>query len=78
MTVEFELKQMTCGHCAGTIVRAVAQVDPRAHVDVDIPRCLVRIARIAPVEAAAAALAEAVRSAGYIPAPRTANRPPGV
>jgi len=41
--IEFTVPDMTCGHCAGRIRSAVAEVDVKATVDIDIARKLVRI-----------------------------------
>lgn len=62
--LEFTVPDMTCSHCAGTITRAVAAVDPAAVVTVELPVHRVR------VEAAAAgadAIESAIRDAGYTP-----------
>ena len=32
--IDFEVSDMSCGHCAATITRAVQAVDPKAEVDV--------------------------------------------
>ncbi len=59
--VTFQVSDMTCGHCAGTITRAVADVDKSAQVEIQIPRRLVRVSSTA----SAAQLAEAIQNAGY-------------
>ncbi len=41
--IEFTIPDMTCGHCAGRIRTAVAEVDARANVDIDIASHTVRI-----------------------------------
>lgn len=41
--IEFTVPDMTCGHCAGRIRSAVAEVDANATVDIDIARHAVRI-----------------------------------
>ncbi|QJW85558.1 heavy-metal-associated domain-containing protein [Ramlibacter terrae] len=61
--VTFQVSDMTCGHCASAIFRAVASVDKDARVDIRIQQKLVRIDS----SAAAAELAEAIRDAGYTP-----------
>lgn len=33
---EFNLPDMTCGHCASTVTKAVKQLDPDAKVEVDL------------------------------------------
>jgi copper chaperone len=59
--VTFQVSDMTCGHCASTIARAVASVDKDARLAVDIPRKLVQVSSTA----APGELAEAIAEAGY-------------
>lgn len=61
--VTFQVNDMTCGHCASTIAKAVAAVDKSARVEVDILRKRVRVSG----EASVRDLAEAIRDAGYTP-----------
>jgi copper chaperone len=61
--VTFQVNDMTCGHCASTIAKAVAAVDKSARVEVDIPRKRVRVSG----EASVTDLTEAIRDAGYTP-----------
>lgn len=61
--VTFQVNDMTCGHCASTIARAIAGVDKAAQLDIRIAQKLVRVGSTAP----AAELAEAIRGAGYTP-----------
>jgi len=35
--IEFEVKNMSCGHCVGSVTKAVKQIDPAAEVEVDLP-----------------------------------------
>jgi copper chaperone len=62
----FRGDDMTCGHCASSITKAVRAVDAGATVEVNLGQHLVRIA---PTEADAAELAEAITEAGYTPVP---------
>ncbi|MBI2770376.1 MAG: heavy-metal-associated domain-containing protein [Burkholderiales bacterium] len=57
----FRIPDMTCGHCASTIARAVASVAKDARLDFNIPEKLVRISG----DTAEAELAEAIADAGY-------------
>jgi copper chaperone len=41
--MELEVKDMTCGHCAGVITKAVRDVDAQAKVDIDVAARTVRI-----------------------------------
>ena len=59
----FRIPDMTCGHCASTIARAVASVDKNARLEVSIPQKLVTVASAAPESE----LADAIREAGYSP-----------
>jgi copper chaperone len=57
----FRIPDMTCGHCASTIARAVATVAKDAGLDFDIQKKLVRISGDTPE----AELAKAIVDAGY-------------
>lgn len=71
--VTFRVPDMTCGHCAGTIARAVAAVDEGARLDVRVGERLVSITS----PAAEADFAAAIREAGYTPHPvEAASAPP--
>ena len=59
--VTFRVPDMTCGHCAGTITKALITIDEAARVEVDVPGKLVAVTS----KAAHAELAEAIRKAGY-------------
>lgn len=61
--ITFQVNDMTCGHCASAISRAVAGVDQEARLDIRIEQKLVLIASTA----SRAELAEAIRTAGYTP-----------
>jgi len=60
----YRVDDMTCGHCASTITKAVRAVDAGAKVEVDLAQQLVTVE---PTEADAAELAEAITAAGYTP-----------
>lgn len=60
----FEVTDMTCGHCASTITKAVKAVDPAADVQVDLGRHLVSVS----TAANAGAVQKAIADAGYTPA----------
>lgn len=61
--VTFQVNDMTCGHCASVISRAVAAVDKSARLDIRIQQKLVKVDSSASV----AELAEAIQDAGYTP-----------
>jgi copper chaperone len=62
--IDLKLPTMTCGHCAATVRRTIAQCDPHAQIDIDLPGQRVRIES----EVAADALKHALREEGYPPA----------
>jgi copper chaperone len=62
--IAFEVRDMSCGHCAGTITKAVATVDRDATVRIDLATHRVEID---PVAADAAQLRGAIETAGYTP-----------
>ncbi|HSX92458.1 MAG TPA: heavy-metal-associated domain-containing protein [Hydrogenophaga sp.] len=59
--ITFHVSDMTCGHCASAIARAVASVDKDARLAADIPRKLVQVSSTA----APGELVEAIAEAGY-------------
>lgn len=66
----FEVNDMTCGHCAGTIAKALNGMDAEAKVFIDLVRHLVTVeAATAPADA----LANAIREAGYTAVPLPAS-----
>ena len=62
--ISFEVKDMTCGHCASTITKAVMSADHAAKVQIDLASHRVTIE---PVGANAARLQDAITQAGYTP-----------
>ena len=61
--IEFKVEDMTCGHCASTIARAVKDVDAAGRCEVDLAAKRVRIESARPAEDFRAAIEEA----GYTP-----------
>lgn len=62
--VEFQVADMTCGHCVSVVTKAVKDVDENATVDIELAQHLVRI------ESASTDVTElesAIREAGYTP-----------
>ena len=57
--IEFQVNDMTCGHCVGAITQAVAAVAPAASVEIDLPTHRVRIDGSDQAEALRAAIADA-------------------
>lgn len=62
--IEFEIKNMSCGHCVGAITKAVKQLDATATVQADLASKIVKVESGQSREVLAAALVEA----GYAPA----------
>ena len=60
----FDVKDMTCAHCASTITQAVKAIDPRAVVQIDLATHRVVIDQ---GRADAQALRQAIAEAGYTP-----------
>ncbi|APO68087.1 heavy metal-associated domain-containing protein [Rhizobium gallicum] len=58
---EFEIQNMTCGHCASTVEKAIKAADPEASAIIDLT------ARTATVETRndPAAISAAIEKAGY-------------
>ncbi|RUM95730.1 copper chaperone [Pseudaminobacter arsenicus] len=63
--LKLNVPDMTCGHCAGTVTKAVQSVDSHASVTVDLPSKTVSI--VTAVDPAK--ISKAVEAAGY------ANKP---
>ena len=61
--IEISVNDMTCGHCASTITRAVKDVDASGRCEVDLAARKVRIQS----GEAAQAFVEAIAEAGYTP-----------
>jgi copper chaperone len=64
--ISFEVKDMSCGHCASTITKALKATDKDAKVQVDLASHRVDVE---PAAAQAQELAEAIKEAGYTPIP---------
>lgn len=60
---EFQINDMTCGHCASTITKAVHSLDQAAKVEIDLAAKRVRVeSPVGPLK-----LAAAIRGAGFTP-----------
>ena len=62
-TIDLAIDDMTCGHCASTITKAVKEIDAAARCEVDLGAKRVRIASDLP----ASEFIEAIGEAGYTP-----------
>ena len=61
--IELTVNDMTCGHCASSITRAVKDVDAAGRCEVDLAAKKVRIDSAQPAEA----FVEAIAEAGFTP-----------
>lgn len=66
--LNFDVQDMSCGHCVTSITRAVQAADPKAQVEVDLAR---RRVQVQPVQADAATVQQAIAGAGFTPLPVT-------
>ena len=64
--VTFEVQDMTCGHCVGSITKAVRAIDQGAQVTADLATHRVQIE---PIASDRTQLSDAIRAAGYTPVP---------
>jgi copper chaperone len=62
--IAFEVQDMTCGHCASTITKALKSADRGVKVTIDLSKHLVMVE---PTEADEQQLHEAIAEAGYTP-----------
>lgn len=58
---ELNVQDMTCGHCAGRVTRAIQSVDARATLEIDVKHRRVRINS----SSALTDLLDAMAAAGY-------------
>ena len=65
MSIEFQVADMTCGHCAKTITAAVNQAAPGATVAIDLPTHRVTVTGADDADK----IEDAIRDAGYQPLP---------
>jgi copper chaperone len=63
--IEYQVSDMTCGHCVSRVTRAVKEVDGNAKVDINLDNKRVRIDSALDGRE----FAEAIREAGYTPQP---------
>ena len=60
---QFNVPDMTCGHCASTITKAVKSEDPNAKVEISLRNHVVKVQSQLPKDDVAQRIAEA----GYTP-----------
>lgn len=61
---EFQIPNMSCGHCVRAITEAVQALDPAAKVQTDVAKRQVQVDSTVPREA----LVQQLNNAGYAPA----------
>ena len=66
----FQVNDMTCGHCAGAITKAVKNADEDAKVTIDLATHRVTVE---PTEADGQQIRDAIAEAGYTPVPVKAS-----
>ena len=64
--IAYEVNDMSCGHCASTITKAVKAADKDAEVNIDLARHRVEIV---PRNADSQQLSDAIKEAGFTPVP---------
>jgi copper chaperone len=62
---QFNVPDMTCGHCVSSITRALKAEDAQAKVEIDLPHRRVKVQSALPQ----ADLAQCIAEAGYTPTP---------
>lgn len=62
--IEFTLPDMTCGHCASMVSRALTQADPSCQIAIDLARQTVQVSSREDRQT----LQDALFEAGYAPA----------
>lgn len=62
--ITFQVNDMTCGHCVGTITRALKDIDPQVDVRIDLQQHRVDIDAS---KRTAQELQAAIAEAGYTP-----------
>lgn len=60
---QFNVPDMTCGHCASTINKAIKSEDPKAKVEISLAQRLVKVES----ELSEADIAQRIAEAGYTP-----------
>lgn len=61
--IRFQVDDMTCGHCAATITKAVKAADAMAQITIDLPTHQVQIESVKPPQQ----IEVAIREAGFTP-----------
>ena len=56
---QLQVENMSCGHCVGSVTKAVQAIDPQAQVQVDLASKSVKVESAAELGAISAAIVEA-------------------
>lgn len=56
---QLEVQNMTCGHCAATVTKAIKAIDSAATVNVDLAAKTVAVSSSAPLDVVRSVIAEA-------------------
>ncbi len=64
--ITFHVNDMTCGHCAGLINKALKAIDDESKVTVDLERHLVSVVS---TQSNSEDIRDAIAEAGYTPTP---------
>jgi len=67
--IAFQVNDMTCGHCASVITKALKDADSAAKVTIDLEHHMVSVI---PAEATIDDIRDAIIDAGYTPQPASA------
>lgn len=59
MSIQFNVPDMTCGHCVSTITKAIQQAVPGANVTTDLPGHRVTVDGTSDIEVVRQAIADA-------------------
>lgn len=64
--IAFSVNDMTCGHCAGVINKALKAIDDESKVTVDLER---RLVTVVSTQSSIEDIRDAIAEAGYTPTP---------
>lgn len=64
--ITFHVNDMTCGHCAGVINKALKAIDDESKVTVDLER---RLVTVVSTQSSIEDIRDAIAEAGYTPTP---------
>lgn len=71
--LKLTVPEMTCGHCEGVITRAIAEIDSKATVDIDLRHHVVSVNSDAPDDEIRAAIKHAGYAVGDVLEPKPSS-----